>query len=412
MNIEAEWNISFRLEASRLTAMMVRQFGLPRLDLIEDAVQETFIRALKAWKTDGPPENHRSWLALVAKRIVIDRLRRDRIYTALPAEELLPCPEPADRLAFDEDELSLFRLCCHPSLSPTSQIILTLREVGGFTTREIAACLLTAESTIAQRLVRTKRTLRTIDPDKELGDETQKIESFRRVLYLMFNRGYSFQTESGSAEAIELCDQAISLTLRLSRSAATSRPATHALLALMYLQSSRINSRLDPTGACLRLEEQDSKNWDQTRIALGVQALGAASEGDKMTSYHLEAAIAAEYATCDPIIGPDWSRILTHYDDLLNLYPTEVVRLNRAIVVGMIQGPEAALALLDKIRTRGRLSGYHHLESARAFFLERSARKEESKTALHQALLLATHEGDRKLLQRRLQAVSVDLNMN
>jgi len=402
MDSGAEWSVCFRRESSRLTARLVRQFGPRNLTLIEDAVQETFIRALKVWKTGGPPENIERWLSVVAKRIAVDKLRREKLYVSLPSEEL--APTTSSEPAFDEDELSLFYFCCHPLLSPTSQIILTLREVAAFSTREIGRCLFMQEASVAQRLLRIKGTLRELDADSLAAPGELNSDSLLRVMYLMFTRGYSLQatTSEPGASSAQLCDEAIALCHRFSQTAAGQKPETFALLALMLFQSSRMAARVDTDGATLPFDRQTPGAWDARRVSLGLAAFAKSASGSRLTTYHVEAAIAAEYATCDPAQGPNWERILAHYDDLVEVNPSEVVQLNRAIVLGMVKGPGEALRVLDRLKAGGRLSNYHHLESARAFFLAKADMGTESALALTAALEVAYSESDRLLLQKRL----------
>jgi RNA polymerase sigma-70 factor, ECF subfamily len=380
--------------------------ALGDVDLAEDAVQEAFLVAVDLWRRDGVPANPGAWIVTVARNRAIDRIRRERrgaekleeLARALPAA----APEEDDMEAIPDDRLSLVFMCCHPALSLEARVALTLRLLGGLTTPEIARAFLVPEPTMAQRLVRAKRKIRAaaipfrVPPAHLLP---ARLDGVLAVLYLVFNESYS-STTGDTLVRRELAAEAIRLA-RVLVALMPDEAEAIGLLALMLLQDSRRDARVDGAGELVLLEQQDRSVWDQAEVeeglALAVRALrGGAGR------YGLQAAIAAEHARARVADDTDWNRIAGLYGDLARLDPSPVVELNRAVAVALAEGPDQGLALVDDIEG---LDGYHLYHSARADLLRRLSREEDSAAAYERALGLATNPVERRFLERRLAEV-------
>jgi len=396
----------FRHSAGQMVARLARWLGAARLDLAEEAVQDALVRALSIWPFSGVPAEPRGWLFQVARNRALDLLRREATFRGklgeienAPAEAL-----PAPTSVLGDDELAMMFMCCHPALPPPARVALTLKTVGGFSVDEIAAAFLAEPEAIAQRLVRAKRQIREqaisieIPPEGEIG---ARLDSVLAVLYLLFNEGYSAHGGPNLTRA-ELCGEAIRLGEILGGNSATDLPAVHALLALMLLQASRLPARVDEMGDLLLLAEQDRSDWDRALIARGLGHLERAASGDRITAYHVEAAIAATHAVADDEASTDWAGIVRHYDDLLELKPSPVVELNRAIALAKAEGPEAGIEALERIEGDPALARYYLLPAAlgrlwlEAGELERAARYYE------EALTRPTSAPERRFLERQL----------
>jgi RNA polymerase sigma factor (sigma-70 family) len=406
--IEAVW----RIEAPRLIAglaRMLRDFGLA-----EEVAQDALVAALETWPINGVPERPGAWLMTTAKRRAIDQLRRDtlaaRKHAQLGYEMTLLQPADGDDVVHDDgigdDLLRLVFTACHPVLSADARVALTLRVLGGLSTPEIARAFLVSEATIAQRIVRAKRTLAEKQVPFELprgAELAARLASVLEVVYLIFNEGYA-ATAGTDWMRPALCAQALRLG-RVLASLAPYEPEVHGLLALMELQASRFPARINVHGEPVLLAAQDRARWDAVRIRRGLAALARAEAlGGAEGPYALQAALAACHARAGCYAATDWPRIAALYARLARVAPSPVVELNRAVAVAMVEGAQAGLSVLDALVDEPRLADYHLLPSVRGELLARLGRDEEARAAFEQAAALTGNARERALLTQRAAA--------
>ena len=396
----------YRAESRRVLATLIRL--LDDFDLAEEALQDAFAAAMEQWPRDGTPANPRAWLISTGRFRAIDRLRRrarfDAMLGELAARLEQAAPDPADRDDhLEDDRLRLIFTCCHPALPADAQVAMTLREVCGLTTEEIARAFLTRPPTVAQRIVRAKARIRAagipyaVPSPEELPG---RLETVLQVVYLAFTEGYA-PAAGESVVRPELADEAIRLGRLLVE--LLPEPEVLGLLALMLLTDARRAARTAADGDLVLLADQDRSRWDRARIAEGTALLERAMSAGEVGPYALQAAIAAAHAEAPTAQATDWHRIVGLYDLLARADPSPVVELNRAVAVSMRDGPAGGLALVDAVLARGRLDAYHLAHAARADLLRRLGRTAEARAAYRRALDLARQEPQRRFLGRRLE---------
>jgi RNA polymerase sigma-70 factor (ECF subfamily) len=400
----------YRADSRRVLATLIRLLG--DFDRAEEALHDAFMAALERWPRDGLPANPRAWLVSTGRFKAIDALRRRARFDASQGELARrleqDAPEPDDE-AVTDDRLRLIFTCCHPALPPDARVALTLREVCGLTTEEIARAFLTSPPTVAQRVVRAKAKIRDARIPYQVPARTEladRLESVLPVIYLVFNEGYS-ASSGASLTRHDLSAEAIRLgRLLLELLPQPPEPEAVALLALMLLHESRRAARTSPEGELILLAEQDRSRWDRGLITEGTALVRGALASRRPGPYALQAAIAAVHAEAPEPASTDWPQIVGLYDLLLESDPSPVIELNRAAAVAMRDGPAAGVALIEAILERGDLTGYHLAHSARADLYRRLDRPLEAADAYRRALSLARQEPERRFLERRLAEVS------
>lgn len=411
--IQAELDQLFRRESGQILAGLIR---IARsFDLGEEALQDAFAAALAHWETNGLPDNPAAWLTTVAQRRLLDILRKRQTQRAkeeslryeTPTASFPELEEPVLRPCPDE-RLSLIFTCCHPALGREAQIALTLRTLCGLTTPEIARAFLIPESSLAQRIVRAKSKIQEAGIPYEVPPPSalaERLFSVRAVLYLIFNEGYS-STNADSWLRRELSSEAIRLT-RLLSDLMPQDAENLGLLALMLLQDSRRDSRLDAEGGLVLLDQQDRKRWDRLAIEEGLAVLDRAIQLRCPGPYQLQAAVAALHAQAPTAADTDWRQIATLYGELARVQPSATVMLNSAVALAMAEGPAVGLAALERANLDGALSSYYLFHSAKADFFRRLGKREEAAAAYRAALHCVTNPVERRFLESRLHEVCI-----
>jgi RNA polymerase sigma-70 factor (ECF subfamily) len=403
----------YRVDSGRILATLIRLLG--DFDLAEEAMHEAFAAALSLWPRSGVPGNPRPWLISTARFKAIDTLRRrarfdasqDELVRYLEAQwssaERSNQEDSLEDDSLEDDRLRLIFTCCHPSLAPEAHVALTLREVCGLTTEEIAKAFLITPRALAQRIVRAKAKIRETPIPYEVPtpqELPERLGAVLQVIYLVFNEGYSAAAGVEVTRA-ELTGEAI----RLGRLLTELRPEPEVigLLSLMLLQESRHAARTSPTGELILLENQDRSLWNREQIAEGVALLEKALKSRRFGSYTLQAAIAAVHAEAESVAATDWRQIVALYDRLVRIQPSPVVQLNRAVAIAMCEGPEAGLTHIDAVLAHGELANYYLAHSARADMYRRLGRTAEARSSYEKALALTQQEPERQFLQERIR---------
>jgi RNA polymerase sigma-70 factor, ECF subfamily len=403
----------YRVDSGRILATLIRLLG--DFDLAEEAMHEAFAAALSLWPRSGIPGNPRPWLISTARFKAIDTLRRrarfdaseDELVRHLEAQsssaERSNAEDSLEELGLEDDRLRLIFTCCHPSLPPEARVALTLREVCGLTTEEIAKAFLTTPRTLAQRIVRAKAKIRETRIPYEVPtpqELPERLGAVLHVIYLVFNEGYS-AAAGAEVTRSELTGEAI----RLGRLLAELQPEPEVigLLALMLLQESRRAARTSPTGELILLENQDRSLWNKEQIAEGVALLEKSLKSRRFGAYTLQAAIAAVHTEAESAAETDWRQIVAIYDQLVRIHPSPVAQLNRAVAIAMCDGPKVGLAHIDAVLEHGELADYYLAHSARADMYRRLGRTDEARASYEKALALTQQEPERQFLRERIR---------
>ncbi len=407
--IKKEIATIYKSQSGRVLTSLVRILG--DFDLAEEALQEAFNIALEKWPNEGIPKNPYSWLISVGKFKAIDSIRRlERGREILldnfsPNSGVYPEPQVWGKNVAEDDQLRLILFCCHPSLPLDSRIALSLRDVCGMTTEEIARAYLLSSETIKKRISRAKALFREKKIPYEIPSKSEMIDRMNAVLhviYLIFNEGYSASSGENHIRK-ELTDEAIFLCRKLVDLMSTSESL--GLLALLLLQESRRQSRVTKNGDLIPLEHQDRSLWDQDLIREGMEFIHQAIMSGRLGPYTLQAAIASVHAAADSVESTQWDLIIRYYDMLLSINPSPVVALNRAIAVGMLEGPKAGLSIINDLLKEDKLDSYHLIYSAQADFSKRLGLKDEAIKAYKRAIELAHQESERRYLQNQLSQI-------
>ena len=398
----------YRADSGRILATLIRLLG--DFDLAEEAMHEAFAAALSLWPKSGVPDNPRPWLISTARFKAIDTLRRRARFDASQDElaryleaQWSSAERPDAEDSVEDDRLRLIFTCCHPALPPEGQVALTLREICGLTTEEIARAFLVTPATLAQRIVRAKAKIRETPIPYEVPapqELPERLDAVLQVIYLVFNEGYSAAAGAEVTRA-ELTGEAIRLGRLLTD--LQPEPEVIGLLSLMLLQESRRAARTSPTGELILLEHQDRSLWNREQIAEGVALVEKALTSRRFGSYTLQAAIAAVHAEAESAAATDWRQIVALYNQLARVQPSPVVHLNRAVAIAMRDGPEVGLTHIDAVLEQGELANYYLAHSARADMYRRLGRTAEARSSYEKALSLTQQEPERQFLQERIR---------
>ena len=406
----------FRHEAGRMVATLTRIFGVHNLGLAEDVVQEAFCRALEIWKFRGVPENPSAWLMTTAKNRALDVLRRERTARAFAPEltrqlesewTLLPTiEEEFAAAAVKDDELRMMFSCCGPRLSEEAQVALILHILCGFSVDEIASAFVSSHAAVEKRITRSKKVLagsRKLFDISGVEDFARRLPAVQRALYLLFNEGYHSASQE-KAVRVELCHEAIRLTLMLLKNPLGAAPSTYALAALMSLNAARLPARLDVSGNLTALAEQDRSHFDQSLAEDGLRLLERAATGPELTDYHVEAAIAWVHTSAQRTEDTDWATIVSLYDKLIAIRPSPVVALNRAIAIAQRDGPKRGLDEIHAIQDLERLANYPFYHAALGEFELRKGNHKAAQDHFKLAFSLARNSMERQFLNQRVNA--------
>jgi len=405
----------FRHESGKLVSILTGIFGIERLQLAEDVVQESLVRAMQTWPYYGIPDNPAAWLTQTAKHLALDLIRREKTFRDKQNEIITfidqwsSDPAGDDSPIFDTEirdgRLRLMFACSHPQLPPEAQTALALKTLCGFSTTEIAIAFLTTEAAIAKRLTRARQRISDLHIPFEIpsGSElSSRLDGVLQTLYLLFNEGY----KASSGENLireDLCSEAIGLATLLAEHPLTNQPRIHALIALMLLDGARLPARVDSEGNILRLKEQDRSLWNRKMIEHGILQLGLAAAGDELTEYHIQAGIAACHDTAADYKSTDWRKILALYDHWVAINDSPVIALNRAVAVANVNGPKAGLAETEAIRKGGQLDSYYLLYAVIGEFEFRQAHFDIAADDFRKAIKLADLKSEKMFLEKRLK---------
>lgn len=403
----------FRHESGKLVSALTGIFGIERLQLAEDVVQDAMIRALETWPYRGVPANPGAWLMQTAKNRALDLIRREQSFRGKQAEVIATLeswqsdPESGTDAgdSIQDNRLRLIFACCHPQVPQDDQIVLALRTLCGFSPNEIATAYLTTEVAINKRLTRARQKIRDSGIPFEIPEEHElspRLDGVLQVLYLLFNEGY----KASSGENLireDLCAEAIRLAQLLTNHPSTDQPRTHALLSLMLLNAARLPGRVDHAGNILRLKEQDRSTWHKPMIATGLMHLSRAASGQQMGEYHLQAIIAASHATAQSDESTDWSGILARYNQWLALNDSPVIALNRAVALAKVEGPVAGIEAVEAIRHCRALESYYLVHAVLGELHAQNGNYKDAVQHLQQALDLAELKSEQSFLLKQLQ---------
>ncbi|HWA35226.1 MAG TPA: sigma-70 family RNA polymerase sigma factor [Cyclobacteriaceae bacterium] len=404
----------FRHESGKLVSVLTKIFGPHNLELAEDVVQDTLLKALERWKYGGIPDNPSAWLFTAARNKALDVLRRDKYHKEFAAEispllksEYSVRPTLENLVTEDQiedEQLQMMFVCCHPSVSEEGQVALILKTLCGFSVGEIAKAFLTSEETITKRLYRAREQFREKKVEFELPSPTElqsRLDNVLTAVYLIFNEGYS-SSYHDSLVREDLVEESLRLGKMLADHPLTNRPESLALLALMCFQSARIPARLDKDGKLVQLKDQDRALWSKDMVALGIKYLEDASVGDKISPYHLEAAIAHEHCVAKSYSGTDWKKILKLYDWLLEIKPDALVALNRLIVFGEVNGPAAALKEIEKLANLERMQSYYLYPAVLGEWHAQLGKHDDARKYFERAIELTHSAAEKQLLMGKM----------
>jgi RNA polymerase sigma-70 factor (ECF subfamily) len=402
----------FRSRAGQMVSHLTRMLGPEHLELAEEVVQESLLKALQHWSYNGIPDNPAGWLFRVARNAALDAVRHQSLVlkkeAQVEADYLRRNDSPGeddprieDRLR--DDELRMVMMCCHPSLPREARVALSLKTVGGFNVREIARAFLAEETTISQRLVRAKRQIRDLSLKFEMptgADLAQRLQSALEVIYLMFNEGYAAQSGEDLVRH-DLCGEALRLGKLLADSS-IGTPTSKALVALMAFQAARLPARVDASGDLVLLQDQDPNLWDSQLTSMGFHYFTQCSEGNEISEYHIQAAIASIHASATNDRDTDWNAILDLYDQLMELNPSPIAALNRIVALSKVRGAKAGQAALEPLLHEPSLKKYYLLPVVRGHLLLDLGDQAAAAQQFRDALLKTCSEPERRLIQRRL----------